>query len=113
MYRKKKGIQVFLTISILIFFSVLSAYFYYNNFLEMDFPFAKLTFKNLDQDPSLANHKNKSFAFEQNISLYSLETYPFHQFTSFSFRISSLNKKLLSYVVENIFLATLLRISLI
>ena len=95
MNRKQKGIQIFLVISFFFFFSVFPAISLYNNCVETDFPSAKPTFENLDQDYLLANEQNKSFAFGIGPSfIIFLETYLFQQLPYPSFLISSLDQKL-------------------
>jgi hypothetical protein len=96
MNRKQKRIQIFLAISFIFFFSVFSAYLYYSNYIETDFPSAKPTFDNLDQDYLLTNQEIRSFAFGQTTSSFILETYLFRQPPDLSFGIPSLDQKLLA-----------------
>ena len=94
MNRKQKRIQTFLAISFFFFSSFFTAYLYYNDCVETDFPSDKPTFENLDQDYLLANQQNKSLVSGQSTSFFILETYLFRQLSHLSFRISSLDQKL-------------------
>ncbi len=96
MNRKHRGIQIFLAISFIFFLSVFSAYLYYNIYVETDFPSAKPTFDNLDQNCLLINQEAKSLVFGQNTSSFVLETYLFRQPPDLSFGIPSLDQKLLA-----------------
>jgi hypothetical protein len=95
MNRKRKGIQICIALLIFSFFSVFPAISLYNNCVETDFPSAKPTFENLDQDYLLANEQNKSFPFGIGPSfIIFLETYLFQKLPYPSFLISSLDQKL-------------------
>jgi len=94
MNRKQKKIQIFLAISFFFFFLVFPAFSLYNNCVETDFPSAKPTIENLDQDYLLANEQNKSFAFGIGPSFIILGTYLFQQLPYSSFVMSSLDQKL-------------------
>jgi len=95
MNRKQKKIQIFLAISFFFFFSVFPAIFLYNNCVETDFPSAKPTFENIDQDYLLASEQNKSFSLGIGPSFIILfETYLSQQLPYPSFLISSLDQKL-------------------
>jgi hypothetical protein len=94
MNRKQKRIQTFLAISFFFFSSFFTAYLYYNNCVETDFPSANLMFENLDQDYLLTNEQNKSFAFGIGPSFIIFETYLFRQLPHVSFGIFSLNQRL-------------------
>jgi hypothetical protein len=88
-----KKTKVFLTVTISFFVLVFPAYLLYNGVVEIDFPSAKPTFENLDQDYLLANQQNRSFVFGQCTSFFILETYLFRQLPRLSFGISSLDQK--------------------
>jgi len=95
MNRNRKGTQICIALLIFSLFSVFSAISLYNNCVETDFPSAKPTFENLNQDYLLANEQNKSFAFGIGPSfIIFLETYLFQQPPYPSFLISSLDQKL-------------------
>jgi len=94
MNRKQKKIQIFLAISFFFFFLFFPVFSLYNNCVETDFPSAKTTFENLDQDYLLANEQNKSFAFGIGPSFIILGTYLFQTLPYPSFVISSLDQKL-------------------
>lgn len=93
MNRKQKKIRVLLAISLVFFLSVFSAYLYYNIYVETDFPSAKPTFDNLDQDCLLINQEVHSLVFGQNTSSFVLETYLLCQLPLHSFGMSSLGQK--------------------
>jgi heme/copper-type cytochrome/quinol oxidase subunit 3 len=94
MKRKQKRTQIFLAVSFIFFLSVFSAYLYYNNYVETDFPSAKPTFDNPGQNSLFTNQETKSFAFGQNTSSFILETYLLRQLSPLSFGMSSLEQKL-------------------
>jgi hypothetical protein len=94
MNKKQKRIQIFLAISFIFFFSVSSSYLYCSNYIENDFPSAKTTLDNLDQNYLLTDQQNKSLAFDQSPSLIILETCLFRQAPHLSAGMSSLNQKL-------------------
>ena len=93
MNRKQKKIQILLAGSFVLFLSVFSAYVYYNSYVETDFPPAKPTFDNPDQDYLLINQETKPLALGQNTFPFILETYPMYQFPPLSFEIPSLDQK--------------------
>jgi hypothetical protein len=76
-----------------IFFSFFSAYAYFNNYAEIDFPSAKPTFENPDQDYLIVTQESKSFTFGQNTSSFILEIYPLYVSPTFSFGIPSFDQK--------------------
>ena len=93
MNRKQKKIQILLAGFFVLFLSVFSAYVYYNSYVETDFPPAKPTFDNPDQDYLLINQEVNSLVFGQNTSSFVLETYLLCQLPLHPFGMPSLGQK--------------------
>jgi hypothetical protein len=93
MNRKQKKIQILLAGFFVLFLSVFSAYVYYNSYVETDFPPAKPTFDNPDQDYLLINQETKPLALGQNTFPFILETYLLCQLPLLSSGMLSLGQK--------------------
>jgi hypothetical protein len=93
MNRKQKKIQIFVAISFFFFFSFFPAFSLYNNCVETDFPSAKPTFENLDQDYLLANQQNKLEILGPSTLTMIMEITLSEKFLFFSFQKSSHDQK--------------------
>lgn len=87
---QRKGIQVFVALLILSFFSVLTAYLH--NCAETDFPSSKPKFENSDQDLFWDDKQNKP-EIVTNVDYTTLEKNRFENFLFFSYQEFSLNQK--------------------
>ena len=93
MNRKRKGIQIFITIFIFVLFSAFSAYLHYNDCIETDFPSSKPRFENLDQDFLLTHEEQKLELLGSSSLTMIIETNFPEKFFIFSFQKSTYDQK--------------------
>ncbi len=85
--------RAFLIASLIFFLSVFSAYVYFNNYVEIDFPPSNPTFDNLDPDYLLINPESRPLTLVQAAFSFIFETCPLLVSLPLSSEISPLGQR--------------------